>query len=123
MSRQGIDTEWDFVDATDEDIALIAEQQIDASPGELVVGVQTHAAFTIRQEEDEDPEHRWLLTARLVLKDTRCDLIRAAEFRADVPCTGTLTLIEAKAKWTQVLSTYLMDEWIPRYAQTGCDEE
>ena len=123
MSEKGIDTEWDFVDPTDDDLALISEQEISDQPGELVIGVQTHATFSIRQEEDEPPEHRWLLSARLVLKDSPCDIVRAAVFRAEVPCSGGMTITEAKDTWTQVFSTYLMNEWIPRYAQTGCDEE
>ena len=117
-----IDTEWDFVEPSEEDIALIHEQAANGPKSELVVGVNTHAAYE-RVIEDGESRDNWVLTARIVLLTPGCEVITAADFKARTPCSGEMTVAEAKAKWSKILSDYLMNEWLPLYAEKGCDDE
>ena len=118
----GIDTEWDFVEPTEEDIDLIQEQAANGPRSELVVGVATHVTYE-RVTEDGETRDGWLLTARIVLLTPDCDKVTAADFKARVPCSGEMTVAEAKAKWSKILSDYLMNEWLPLYAEKVCDDE
>lgn len=117
-----INTEWDFVEPDEHDIALIHEQAANGPKSELVVGVNTHAAYECINT-DGRYEDNWVLTARIVLLTPGCEQITAADFRARVPCSGEMTVADAKAKWSKILSDYLMNEWLPLYAEKGCDDE
>lgn len=118
----GIETEWDFVTPTEEDIAIINEQAANGPPSELVVGVNAHAAYECINTDGRH-EDNWLLTARIVLLTPECSVITAADFTARVPYSGSMTVEEAKAKWRQILAGYLMEEWLPLYGRKGCDDE
>ncbi len=121
-----INTEWDFVEPSADDVLLIIEQAKESPHLDLVVRVDTHAAME-RVSKDGDSRENWLLTARILLMTPKATethaLVTAADFRARVPCSGEMTVAEAKAKWSKILSDYLMNEWLPLYAEKGCDDE
>lgn len=121
-----IQTEWDFAVPTADEMTQIIEQAKESPHLDLVVRVDTHAAIE-RVTEDGDSRDNWLLTARILLMTPKAtathSLISAADFTARTPCSGDMSVAEAKAKWGKILSDYLMEEWLPLYAEKGCDDE
>lgn len=116
-----IDTEWDFVEPDAHEVEMLLDQCAEGNAADITVAVRTHAALD-RTEQDGAVTVRWLLTARIVLKSPACPNVTAADFMAKVPCSGGMTVAEAKDKWNGILVEYLTNEWLPVYASHGCAE-
>lgn len=116
-----IDTDWDFVEPSEQEVAMILDQRKEGDPADITVAVRTHVALD-RVDNEGSVSVRWLLTARIVLKSPACANVTAADFIARVPCSGGMTVADAKEKWNGILVEYLTNEWLPIYASAGCAE-
>lgn len=119
-------SEWDFVEVTDEDRELLAVEHPGRVAGSLVMSIAAHAAYSrtrvIEGAVTESDTEVFLLTARVVVQDGERDA-DAVEFKATVPYRPSMSIPQAKARWVDILAHYLTEEWLPAYVEGAFDDE
>lgn len=106
--------DWYKVKPTEEDRERIEREVMTRSDDMIVMGLDSHAMYE-REEIDGSVSERWSLSSRLVMKDGDDEPV-AFVFTAKVPY-APMSVENAKERWTTILSTYLVSEWIPAYFQ------
>jgi len=104
--------DWKEVEPTEEDRERIEREVMTRSDGMIVMGLDSHAMYE-RIEFEGSASERWSLSSRLVMKDGDDEPV-AFVFTAKVPY-APMSVEQAKERWTTILSTYLVSEWIPEY--------
>jgi hypothetical protein len=112
--------EWDLTDATDEDIAFIEQEHPNALKGMMVASIRTNAAYS-RIEDEGTVTQKWVLDARIVMRDED-EQYSAVTFHADVPFRS-MTIEEARDRWTGIVAHYFVQDWLPVYLAGGFDDE
>lgn len=111
--------DWVQVEPTAEDCEKIEREALKQADGMIVMGLDSHAMYERVQVEGSELQ-RWCLSSRLVMKDGEGAPV-AFNFTAKVPY-AEMSVEEAKERWTTILSTYLVSEWIPKFFNSDVSE-